>query len=437
MELYVFVVALLFFSPRIIKNYLWTNNLWLSFYDLWFNPRMKINENIKSSLLLFLLITITGVLVLLTLSSGARMIDEGVHLIDLSTFKNTFDINSIHKGPAFYGLLSLWGNFFGYSLTSLRACVFCYILASCLLWLLTIAKLKIEKSFDCFLMFLALPTLLTISVMVMSEPVAMFFLLGFLLFFLKFIDGGKLSNILVSTIALSLLLLIRHNMLIFVSPALVYLYFQNKQGEDKRLFLLYLIAPIPLVYCFIVWNGFVSPSHQSSFSIGFYPRTFIVSLIYVGMFFWPIAIDLWNTKSKSLIIAFGLVFYLVFFTPFNTEAYYTGALSEIFNRLQISSRVQAILLLPFFILGLLVLSKSAFAYGGISTTTYFFNLIFICSVLSWLILGNLYYARYAIYNILFIIPYMSAYTTSKISRAWFFLLIILNIAYVYKFAFSS
>jgi len=45
-------IALLFFSPWMIRNYVWTNNPIFPLYDHWFNTHNAVNKQNKSAFLL-------------------------------------------------------------------------------------------------------------------------------------------------------------------------------------------------------------------------------------------------------------------------------------------------------------------------------------------------------------------------------------------------
>lgn len=375
-------------------------------------------------------------LIVFTLPTNVRMIDEEAHIRDLTQFSETYDIRPLYKGPAFYGTLNIWTKFFGSNITSLRSSMLFSTVASCVIWIFIINIMKIRDPIISLLMFASMPTFLTISFMVMSEPLAMLFLLIFILFLLRFFKQGSVINIVVSAASLSLLLTTRQNMAVFIYPALLYLFFSSRKERSCWWFGAYLLSLLPLLYCFIVWNGFVSEAHQAVFSFGVFPRTVIVALIYVGMFFWPAAIQLWKAtgNEKYLLIALGVLFYIFSFTAFNVENFYAGALSGMMQKFQLSQEIQLLLFLPFFIIGILIVFRSLKDKTLSNSNVYFFNLLFFFSMISWLFVGQHYFARYAIFNIVFIIPYMSAIPNSSLSKIWFSLLTVLNIVYIYKFA---
>jgi len=393
-------------------------------------------HNTSHNFTLYLIIAsliIVGLLIIFNLPVDKLLLDEKHALDSLKNFNAAHGSAKIIKisRPFLYVCLNVFDKVSRHDMTMLRSYFFGLTILSVIFWLILTSSLKVNK-LDSFLMYIALPNLLTISFIVMSEPIALFLLFGFLISLFGFMKNGDIPHILISTLLLACLLLTRQNTFAFVVPALIFLYFTKTFEFRKNLLFIYTASFIPLFYCFFIWKGMASPVMQKVFPLGLYPGTVIVSLVYLGIFFAPLISQVCYFKYNVFVLLSGILLYLCFAPIFDIR--YPGVISNIFALFHISYFLQKIICLPFFLCGFLILARAALAFGKVDPAIYLLNLMSISSVLSWLIVGTVFFTRYSIFDTVFLIPYiLTVITVRPWHRIWFASLAVINALYIYSF----
>lgn len=244
-------------------------------------------------LLLVLVPVLAFPVVYLSLAQPRPLWDEGInHLPVIERFgpglPGLDDLRGYTTavGPLFYVVFANLGALFGNSLFGFRLVVFLLAAANVLLFYATGRRFAPERRIAPLLLLASYPYFFTLSGLLMSEHLALFFGLLALLGYLRWTESSRAGPLAVCLLAAALAIPTRQ-FYAFLPVGLTVAEFLRARGPRRAHALVFLLPLLSLVPLLLAWHGLTPPAVQGVHTPGFSPPALSSVLVWTGLFFLP------------------------------------------------------------------------------------------------------------------------------------------------------